>query len=63
MSHLNKLKNKAKELPNDADLGSWVRQYIKNQKTCCDKVENRDVKYSDDLVATVYCKECGIIIL
>lgn len=62
MSTLNQLKKKAKELPNDADLGAWLREYLLKDNTCCDKIENREIRYKNEMTVEVYCLKCGKLV-
>jgi len=54
----NYIKKLVRELPNDAELGAKVREYINNQRTCCDNANNHHKRYD----GKDYCLNCGKLI-
>jgi hypothetical protein len=61
---LNYIKRLVKDTPNDAELGAKVRQYVSENRTCCDKKENHTTKIASytqlmEDNEEIYCKKCG----
>lgn len=68
MSTLKDIKKLVIENPDDSDLGAKVRQYAKEQITCCDKLENvvnfldKDSHPYGWWIIGTKCQSCGKIL-
>jgi hypothetical protein len=53
----------SKETPNDQEFGAKVREYLNNNRTCCDKEENMGIYIDGEGHTFPQCKKCGKILI
>jgi len=58
-----KLKVLVKSTPNDAELGAKVREYVNNNETCCDDVENIGTYTDNKGQVYAQCLKCGKLLI